>query len=75
MAQCPLLALSGHSNRASECPLSGVKRTFSEAKRTCRNVRYDPKPRPFYVAVAIYGRAYPMRDAVLMNLIPPANHN
>ena len=32
MAECPLLALSGHSQAAAQCPLSGVKRTSSKAR-------------------------------------------
>jgi len=29
MLVCPLLAQSGHPDTLDECPLSGVKRTFS----------------------------------------------
>ena len=32
--QCPLVAQSGHQDRAAECPLSGVKRTFGEFMST-----------------------------------------
>jgi hypothetical protein len=30
MAKCPLLALSGHSNRDPECPLSGVNQNIPQ---------------------------------------------
>jgi len=41
-SRCPMLALSGHGDRAQRCPLSGVKRTWikrlvmsaSDPKRT-----------------------------------------
>ena len=40
MAECSLLALSGHAARANECPLSGVKRTW---QLHCGMSAYDPK--------------------------------
>ena len=38
-SRSPLLALSGHSNRAAQCLLSGVKQTPFREKRTSGNVR------------------------------------
>ena len=32
-----LMALNGHTRRAGECPLSGVKRTKNAAKQTLAN--------------------------------------
>jgi hypothetical protein len=29
-SRCPMLALSGHGDRAQRCPLSGVKRTLAD---------------------------------------------
>ena len=39
-AQCPLLAQSGHADRAHECPLLAVKRTLRKPVRMSAN---DPK--------------------------------
>jgi hypothetical protein len=39
-AECPLLALSGHHARRTECPLSEVKRT---CRLHCELSAYDPK--------------------------------
>ena len=40
MAQCPLLAQSGHGLVHCTCPLSGVKRTTTDAEQPCR-LRFD----------------------------------
>jgi len=40
--ECPLLAQSGHGNRAQRCLLLGVKRTST---RRCEMSAYDPKRR------------------------------
>jgi hypothetical protein len=39
MAECPLLAQSGHHNRAERYPLLGVKRTSAGC---CEMFAYDP---------------------------------
>src|SRR5262249_24102053 len=56
VAECPLLALSGHHDPADPCPLSGVKRTSAEgvpmsafdpkrtsATRICRDAQCSPQ--------------------------------
>src|SRR5262249_49016202 len=45
-ARCPLLALSGHSNRAAQCPLLRVKRT---CRLYCEMSAFDPKRTWAYV--------------------------
>ena len=50
--ECPLMALSGHSNRVVCCPLSGVKRTCRLHRKMSAN---DPK-----ISAMLWGFSYGM---------------
>jgi hypothetical protein len=64
----PLLAQSGHADRAAECPLSGVKRTSS---RHAEVAAVKPRRRELGIADGVLDRPVAKRAKYVEELVSP----